>query len=266
MVLAFLTVCGVHNQATAQTAAQPTPQELAKQLANPVASLVSVPFQNNWDFNVGPAEDTRYLLNFQPVMPFSLNEKWNLIGRVIVPIMSQPPLATGADAEFGLGDFVVSGFFSPKKTEPFIWGVGPVFLLPISANPSLGTEKWGVGPTFVVLKQSGKVTFGGLANHIWSFEGDETRADVNQTFLQPFFSYTPPSGITLSLSSEMTANWEAPSGDEWTVPLTFQVSKVTKLGKRPVNLGIGAGPYLEAPGDQPSWRLRLLMVLIYPTG
>jgi hypothetical protein len=185
---------------------------------------------------------------------------------VIVPVLSQPPLFPGADPEFGLGDLVVSGFFSPKKAEPFIWGVGPVFLLPISANPALGSEKWGAGPTFVVLKQSGKLTLGALANHIWSFEGDETRPDVNQTFLQPFLSVTPPSGITLTVTSEATANWEAASGEEWTVPLLFQVSKVTKLGKRPVNLGIGAGPYLDAPSDQPSWRLRLLMVLLFPAG
>ena len=200
MFLACMTASGVRAQSTAEPGGQPSAQELAKQLANPVASLVSVPFQNNWDFRVGPAEDTRYLLNFQPVMPFSLNEKWNLIGRVIVPVLSQPPLFPGGDPEFGLGDFVVSGFFSPKKAEPFIWGVGPVFLLPISANPVLGTEKWGAGPTAVVLKQSGKVTFGALANHIWSFEGDESRSDVNQTFLQPFLSVTPPSGITLTVT------------------------------------------------------------------
>lgn len=250
--------------ARAQTA-PPSSEELAKRLANPVASLVSVPFQSNWDFKLGTEEDTRYLLNFQPVMPFSLNERWNLIGRVIVPVLSQPAFTPGDVPASGLGDFVVSGFVSPKHSNP-IWGVGPVFMLPISSNPALGTEKWGIGPTAVVLEQSGKLTLGALANHIWSFAGDEDRADVNQTFLQPFVSVVTPKGVTLTLVSETTANWNAPDGDQWTIPLIAQVSKVVRLGKRPVNLGIGGGPYLDAPQDQPDWRLRILFVLLYPSG
>ena len=261
------TVTAAAARAETLEATAPTPassEHLAKQLANPVASLVSVPFQSNWDFKVGTEEDTRYLLNFQPVMPFSLNERWNLIGRVIVPVLSQPAFTPGDVPEFGLGDFVVSGFFSPKRSN-LIWGVGPVFMLPISSSPVLGAEKWGIGPTVVVLKQAGHVTVGGLANHIWSFAGDEDRSDVSQTFLQPFISVVTPKGVTLNLTSETTANWEAREGDEWTIPLILQVSKVVHLGQRPVNLGIGGGPFLEAPLDQPDWRLRINFVLLYPT-
>jgi hypothetical protein len=239
--------------------------DLAKQLANPVANLTSVPFQSNWDFGVGNEGDTQYLLNFQPVMPFSWSERWNLIARVIVPAVSRPALFPGDSPAFGLGDVVVSGFFSPKKMGKIIWGAGPVLMLPISADPALGTEKWGIGPTAVVLKQSGKVTFGGLVNHVWSFAGDDARPDVNRTFLQPFLSLVTSQGVTLTATSEMTANWDAPSGSEWTIPLVFQVSKVVHLGTRPMNLGIDGGPYLDTPNDQPDWRLRMLMVLLFPT-
>ena len=264
-LIALTLVLGMSTSEARAQDAPPSAEKLAKELANPVASLVSVPFQSNWDFKVGTEEDTRYLLNFQPVMPFSLNERWNLIGRVIVPVLSQPAFTPGDTPAFGVGDFVVSGFFSPKHSNP-IWGVGPVLMLPISSNPVLGTEKWGMGPTAVLLKQSGKLTVGGLANHIWSFAGDEDRADVSQTFIQPFVSIVTPKGMTLTLSSETTANWKAPEGDQWTIPLILQGSKVVRLGKRPVNVGIGGGPYLDAPQDQPDWRLRILFVLLYPTG
>jgi hypothetical protein len=246
-----------------QQPAAPAAQDLARQLANPVASLISVPFQANWDVNVGPGEDTRFLLNFQPVMPFSLNEKWNLIARVIVPVLSQPPLAAGGSAAFGLSDILLSGFFSPKVSDP-IWGVGPVLQLPVSSEPTLGTERWSVGPTIVVLKQSGQLTFGLLANHLWSVAGDATRADVNQTYLQPFLSRTSAGGVTVTLSSESAGNWEAPSGQEWTVPLILQVSKVTRLGRRPISVGLGGGYYVETPAGQPDWRLRMLFVLLFP--
>ena len=238
--------------------------DLAKQLSNPVASLVSVPFQANWDNGVGPHEDTRFLLNFQPVMPFSMNEDWNLIARVIVPMLSQPSLVPGGQPSFGLSDILFSAFFSPAQPRRVIWGVGPALLLPATADPFLGTEKWAVGPTAVVLKQSGPWTFGALVNHIWSYAGDEKRSDVNQTFLQPFLSYTTKGGVTLSVNTESTANWEAASGEKWTVPINLQVSKVTRLGRRPMSIGLGAGYFAEKPEGGPSWKLRAVLTLLFP--
>jgi len=136
--------------------------------------------------------------------------------------------------------------------------------MPISSDRFLGTEKWGFGPTAVILKQSGSWTYGALVNQIWSFAGDEDRTDVNQTYLQPFLARSSASGVTLTLSSESTGNWEADSGEEWTVPILFNVSKVTSLGKRPISLGLGAGYYLETPNDQPEWKLRTNLTLLYP--
>jgi hypothetical protein len=246
------------------TSSPPSQAELAKQLSNPVASLVSVPFQMNWDSGVGPEEDTRFLVNFQPVMPFSLNKDWNLIARLIVPILSQPPLVPGGVTTFGTSDILFSAFFSPARPRGFIWGVGPILQLPTTSDPFLGTEKWAAGPTVVVLKQAGPWTCAGLVNHLWSYAGDSDRADVNQTLLQPVLSYQTRNAVTLSLGAEATANWEAPSGEEWTVPIIFSVSKLVKLGHRPMSIGLGYGRFVEKPEGGPSWKLRAVITLLFP--
>lgn len=215
--------------------------ELAKQLSNPVASLVSVPFQSNWDFGVGPGpdNDTRYLLNFQPVLPFAMTKDWNLIARVIVPYVSQPSLAPGSPPASGISDILVSGFFSPSQPKKFIWGVGPALQLPVAAESTLGSGQWAVGPTGLILKQSGAWTYGALVNHVWSVAGDDSRPDVSQTFLQPFAAYTTAKATTFTLNSASTANWKASSGNTWTVPVIFQVSQLVKLGRRPLSVGVG---------------------------
>jgi hypothetical protein len=250
--------------APAATGGDAEASRLAQQLSNPVASLVSVPFQSNWDFGVGPEEKQRYLLNFQPVMPFSLNDDWNLIARVIVPVISQPPLVPGGQPTFGIGDFVTSFFLSPAKPSAFIWGVGPALLVPATSDPFLGTGRWGAGPTGVVLVQSGPLTYGALANHLWSYGGDSTREEVNQTFVQPFLSYGTSNGYTFTLQAEASGNWEAPEGERWTVPVHFIVSKVTRLGRRPISFAIGPGFFVARPEGAPQWRLRVALTLLFP--
>ncbi|HEY4645006.1 MAG TPA: hypothetical protein VIH25_01875, partial [Steroidobacteraceae bacterium] len=166
--------------------AQQNADELAKKLANPVASLISVPMQLNWDTDIGPVEEgERFTLNIQPVIPISLNDDWNLISRTILPIIDQSDIFPGAGSQTGTGDVVQSLFFSPKAPTAggLIWGVGPVLLLPTGSDDLLGTEQWGIGPTAVLLKQSGRLTIGALVNHIESVAGDEDRADVSSTFL-----------------------------------------------------------------------------------
>ena len=238
--------------------------ELAKQLQNPVASLISVPFQNNFEFNLGPNDDGfKYTLNFQPVIPVSLSQDWNLIIRTIVPIISQDDVIPDT-SQSGLGDTVQSFFFSPKKpVGGLILGFGPVFLWPTGTDPFLGTEKWGAGPTGLVLKQTGGWTYGLLFNHIWSYTGESGRNYVDSTFLQPFISYTTKSKTTFGVNTESTYDWH---NSQWTVPINLSVSQLIKVGKMPVSLGLGVKYYAEAPGGGPDWGVRFIVTPLFPTG
>ena len=235
--------------------------DLAMKLSNPVAALISVPIQSNYDFGIGPGDGTKWTTNVQPVIPFGLNADWNVISRTILPIIDQQGILPGGVAdETGLGDVVQSFFFSPKSSDP-IWGVGPVFLIPTATDEILGSEKWGAGPTIVVLKQSGPWTCGALANHLWDFAGDDDRAPVNATFLQPFVSYTTPQATTFTCNVESTYDW---NGNQWSVPFNFIVSQLVKLGDQPVQFSAGVRYYAEKPDGGPEWGLRLGLTFLFP--
>jgi hypothetical protein len=237
-------------------------ESLAKKLNNPVSDLVSVPFQFNWAQPVGPDDDTRLILNVQPVMPFSITKDWNLISRVILPFIGQPPLSQGGQAASGLGDVLASFFFSPKAGRP-IWGVGPAFSLPSTSEPTLGSGKWSGGPTLVVLEQQGRWTYGVLANQLWSFAGNDNRDSVSQAFLQPFFAYTTAKAVSYGMNSETTANWKA-DGKKWTVPINFMLSKVSTFGPFPASYQAGVGYYVSRPDGAPDWQLRATVTLLLP--
>jgi hypothetical protein len=242
------------------SAAAQSAEELAKQTQNPIANLISVPLQSNWDFGLGTRSATGTLLNFQPVMPFALNEGTNIILRVILPLTSQP--APDGTRINGLSDVVATAFFSPSKTGRIIWGVGPAFLLPVATNQSLGSEKFGLGPSVVALAQPGKFTIGMLFNHIWSVAGPEDRTDVNTTYLQPFLNYNLGGGLAVGVSSEITTNWKA--DQKVTAPLLFSVSKVALLAKRPTSFLVAAGPMVASPDGGASWRFRFAVTFLYP--
>ena len=234
--------------------------ELAKQTQNPVASLISVPLQGNWDVGVGDRKAVGTLLNIQPVMPFGISKSANLILRVIMPLTSQPG---STDARInGLGDIVATAFFSPAASGRIIWGAGPVFLLPAATSNALGSEKFGLGPSVVALTQPGKWTVGALFNQIWSVSGANDRDDVNTTYLQPFANYNLGGGLSVGVSVEATGNWEA--DETWTAPLLFSVSKVALLGKRPVSFAVAAGPTLASPDAGADWRFRLSATFLFP--
>ncbi|MEW6440288.1 MAG: transporter [bacterium] len=239
--------------------------EVAKKLQNPVADLVSVPLQNNWDFGIGPEDAMRYTLNFQPVIPFSLNAHWKLTTRTIMPVIYAESPVPGGDSETGLGDILQSFFFVPKELAAgWIVGAGPVLSYPSATDRALGSEKWGVGPTAVLFLQRGGWTTGLLANHVWSFAGTDSRPDVNATFLQPILSYTTKTHTTLGLNTESTYDWE---NSRWTVPVNMLVSQLLKVGRLPVSLGIGGRYYPEKPENPiegPEWGLRLVVTLVFP--
>ena len=237
--------------------------ELAKKLSNPVAALISVPFQNNFDWGGGPDGDGfRYTLNFQPVIPITLNDDWNLISRTIIPFTDQEDMI-GTSSQTGLGDIVQSVFFSPKEPTSSGWiiGAGPVFLIPTATDDLLGTEKFGVGPTAVLLKQSHGWTYGALANHLWSVAGEDSRADVNATFVQPFVSYTTASHTTFTLNSEATYDWDH---EQWSVPVNAMVSQLVKLGGTPVQFSLGGRYWADGPEGTPDWGMRFAVTLLFP--
>jgi hypothetical protein len=236
---------------------------LAKATLNPVASLISVPLQNNFDWGGGPNDDGfQYKLNVQPVIPISLNEDWNVISRTIVPYVYQENVI-GTSSQSGLADTTQSLFFSPVKPTKggWIWGAGPVFQLPTATDDLLGEEKWGAGPTAVVLKQQGPWTYGALVNHVWSFAGEDTRSDVNRTFLQPFVSYTTKKLTSFGANTESSYDWQR---SQWTVPLNVFVQQLLKVGKQPISLQLGARYYAESPSGAPEWGLRFQVSFLFP--
>jgi len=245
--------------------AQTEAEDLAKKLSNPVASLISVPIQANYDTNIGPNEDgSVWKINIQPVIPITLNENWNLISRTILPIIDQNDIPVNGEGEFGIGDIVQSLFFSPKEPTPrgLIWGVGPVFLLPTASDDALGTEKWGIGPTAVGLRQSGPWTYGVLVNHIESFAGEDDRADVSATFIQPFLSYITKTKTTIGLNLESTYDWES---EKWSVPINFTVNQLLKIGPQIIQIGGGIRYWAESPDNGPEdWGARLQLTFLFP--
>jgi hypothetical protein len=259
-------ICVALTLGCASFAAQAQDTEaLAKQLSNPIASLTSVPIQFNYDDGVGPTDDgERYFVNVQPVIPMSISENWNLISRTIVPIIQQDEIFPGAGSQFGLGDTVQSLFFSPKAltASGWTWGVGPVFLVPTATDDLLGGEKWGAGPTGVALRQTPTGwTYGALFNHIWSFAGEDDRADINATYLQPFISKSLGQGRTISTSLESTYDWES---EQWTVPINIGYSKVSRIGTQLVSYQGGVRYYIEAPDSGAEWGLRFTFTLLFP--
>ena len=238
-------------------------EELAKKLSNPVAALISVPFQNNMDIGIGTWNGSKNTLNFQPVIPLSLSNKLNLITRYIIPIVSQRNITGQGASQSGLSDAVISAWFSPAVARNgVVWGVGPVFLVPIATNDMLGTKKFGIGPTALILKQSHGWTVGGLVNQIWSVAGDANRSDVNQMFIQPFFSYNWKSGAGVSVNTEITRNWTAANTAAFIIPA---LTAVTKMGTQIVSFAVGPRIQVAAPsGAKADLGVRAAVTLVFP--
>jgi hypothetical protein len=253
--------------AGAQEAGADQTAELARKLANPIAALISVPLQFNYDKDYGVDDDgSKGFVNVQPVIPISIGADWNVISRTILPLISQSDIPPGIDKS-GIGDIVQSLFFSPKAPTSggLIWGAGPVFLVPSASDDVLGGGKWGAGPTVVLLKQQGPWTVVFLGNHIWSFAGDGERADVSATFVQPVVSYLfRKTYTTVSLSTESTYNWGADQ-DEWSVPINLAVAQMLKIGGRPLQVTLGARYWAAGPEAGPEgFGLRAGVTFLFP--
>jgi hypothetical protein len=242
--------------------AQDDAAELAKKLANPIASLISVPLQNNTDYGIGEFQGTRNTMNIQPVIPVSISKDWNMITRVVLPVVTQYNITAPGEKQSGLGDAVMSAFFSPTNSEKLTWGVGPALLLPVGTNDFLTTKKFGMGPTAVALKQMNGWTVGGLINQIWSVAGNEDRPDVSQMFLQPFVVYNWKSGAGIGANMEWTQNWKASASTLWLNPT---ISAVTSLGKQKTQFVVGPRFNLAAPdGGKADLGWRAVVIFLFP--
>jgi hypothetical protein len=267
----FVNAC-VKGEAAASgpIAAKPAPADaestnaLREAAQNPIANVISVPFQNNMNFGVGPYDRTQNVLNIQPVIPFKLTEDWNLITRWITPVVYQPQLSPQDGPEFGLGNIQPAFFLSPTKpTNGIVWGVGPQFYLPTATDKTLGVNKWGAGPAFVALTLQEPWVVGALINNVWAGTGANR---VNQMLVQPFANYNLPDGWYLTSSPVITANWVAPESNRWTVPLGGGVGRLFKVDKLPVNAQVQAFYDAVRPIGAPSWTLRFQVQLLFPAG
>ena len=252
--------------ALAQDAPKPAAEDaaaIAKKLANPIGALISVPFQNNMDLDIGEYSGSRNTMNFQPIVPFSLSAKYSLITRYIVPVIAQYDI-TGEDSrEVGLSDALVSGWISNAVVKNgFVWGVGAAFLVPTATDDLLGTKKMGVGPTIIALQQKNGWTYGALMNQIWSVAGDADRADVNQMYLQPFLTYNWKTGSGLTINSELTQNWEAGTTNAF---VNIMAGALTKFGKQLVQFQVGPRIHVAAPeGSKSKFGVRTAMIFVFP--
>lgn len=255
--------------------------DLAKQSQNPLGTIISAPFENNLYFGIGPSESTAYVLNMKPVYPVKVGE-WNLINRFILPaIYSEgqdipvPPdieidtgyagmieLAEGS--AFGLGDLTYQAFFSPAKSSKWIWGIGPVFVLPTATENRYASDKWSAGPAVVALTMPGKWLLGVLAQNVWSFAGDSNAANVNSFLFQYFVNYNLDNGWYLTSTPVITANWEASSGNKWTVPFGGGISKIVKTGKVPIDYKLTAYWNADKPQFAPEWNLQFTVKFLFP--
>jgi len=251
--------------ASSQGQAADTDLDLANSLSNPVAAMISVPLQFNYDAKIGSQRDgSRTQLNLQPVVPFTVNENWNLISRTIVPLVSQTDISPGSGRQTGLGDISQSLFFSPRQLsdDGVIWGAGPVFLLPTGSEPELSARKWGAGPSAVILRQSNGWTYGILANHVWSVAGSQNRDGISATFVQPFLSFTTPDAWTYAINTESTYDWKH---SQWSVPVNVNASKLLKLAGMPVSIGGGLHYWVQSPDSAPhGWGVRTTITLLFP--
>lgn len=238
--------------------------DIAKQAQNPIANLISVPFENDFNPQTGVNKDDSYVLQMKPVVPFRLSNDWTLITRTIIPVIQEPELAPGLNGMTGLGDANLSLFLSPAKAGPIIWGAGPIVSFPTATRDFLGTKKLSVGPTAVVLRSQGRWLYGTLVNNLFSVAGPSRRADVNQMLMQPFVNYNLPHKWYLTSSPIITANWEVKPDQRWTVPVGGGVGRIVHFGTLPVNIYTQFFRNVERPDGTTHWSARFQMQFLFP--
>ena len=258
-------------------------EELAKKTQNPVADLISVPLQNNFNFGAGFHHNKMtYVLNVQPVIPISINDELEFDHaddhadhQPTLACFPQPAGQCTAPLAPDLGDINPTVFLSPAKPGELIWGIGPTMTLPTATDRDLGSGKWSMGPAAVALAIQGHWVFGALMNNQWSVGGWGDKA-VNAMLLQWFVNYNLPDGWYLTTAPIVTADWKADkAGDVWTAPLGGGVGKLFRLGqilpleghpiaKLPINTQLAAYGNVAKPEFGPAWQLRFQIQFLFP--
>jgi len=257
--LALLTLLLTTPQVWAESS-----EDLAKAAQNPIANMISLPFQNNTNTGIGSRDETQNILNIQPIWPITLNDEWNLITRTIVPVVSQPDIFTNEGRVNGIGDTTFTAFLSPLNSGDITWGVGPVLLLPTASDDTLGSQKWGAGISAVALAMPGKWVLGSLISNVWS-TGGSGEQDINLFTWQYFVNYNLDNGWYLVTAPIITANWEADSDHRWTVPLGGGFGKLFKIGNQPINAQINAYNNIVTPDDYGAdWQIRVMVQFLFP--
>jgi hypothetical protein len=237
--------------------------EVAKQAQNPIANVVSIPLENDFNPETGINQKDSYVLQVKPVVPFKLSDDWTLITRTIVPVIQVPDLSPKVRGVTGLGDIQESLFLSPAKSGSVIWGAGPVITFPSASHDILGTGKLSVGPTVVVLTIQGHWLYGVLAQNLFSVEGPSSRARVNQMLVQPFVNYNLSDGWYLVSSPVITANWKVSSDKRWLVPVGGGIGKIVHWGRLPVNVALQGFRNVEHPAGTTPWSLRFQVQFLF---
>jgi hypothetical protein len=267
--ISIRTICeilmGLTIFAGVQSARAQESSSIAQQAQNPIARLISVPFENDFNPRTGISKNDEYVLQMKPVVPFKLSNDWNLVTRTVIPVIQVPDLTPSISSTSGIGDVNLSLFLSPSRAfHRIIWGAGPIVSFPTASEAILGTKKLSVGPTAVALTSRGHWLFGMLVNNVFSVAGPSARADVNQMFLEPFVNYNFRHGWYLTTSPEATADWEKQRSQRWLVPVGGGVGKIVKVGDLPMNITTQFFSNVEHPQGTTNWSARLQVQLLFP--
>ena len=250
--------------------------EINKKLTNPVSSIWSITFQqNNYRLTFDkPDAVTRWSSNllFQPVLPVSITDDWNLITRPVIPLfVSQPhpnpndPRKNARNTNFGDTTLLQLISPSPRLAGNWLLGLGPTWMFPTAGSDYTGQGKWQVGPGALVGYLSDKWILGLFPQFWWSFAGPNSREQTGQMNLQPVAAYFLPDGWSVGYSGNVLANFEAKHDNTWTVPLGLSVAKVVKLGKLPVRFAL-AGQWMPVhpEEDGQKWNIQLVVAPVIP--
>jgi hypothetical protein len=248
----------------AQQSATPslTAQQLAVSVHNPFADFVKVPIESDTGFQLGRSNKVGDAVNIEPLLPFSLTARWDLIARPSLTIAYAPT----PHEQSGLEDLQTSFFLTPHNASTWIWGVGPIFQFPTASSSELGTGRWAAGPTAALVYTNGPWFAAILTYHLMSFAGNRARGSVNQTYIEPEISYNLDSGWYADIDPQMTYDWTADTANAWLIPMGADIGKAFNLGPQSLSLQVGAYDLLMRPDGAPQWIARASVTFLFPTG